>query len=216
MTTTIPQPRPARTGTEQAAVRTVDVRKTYGSGDAAVHALAGVTVDLYAGQFTAVMGPSGSGKSTLMHVTAGLDTVTSGTVWIGDTDLTTLKDKAPDPAAPRPGRLRVPAVQPGADAVGRGEHRAADAARRPHARPGLAGPGDRRRRARRPPEAPAERALRRPAAAGRRRPGLGGSAGGRLRRRAHRQPRLALRRRGADVPAPLGRRDGPDDRHGHP
>ncbi|HEX7189595.1 MAG TPA: ABC transporter ATP-binding protein [Actinomycetes bacterium] len=93
MTTTIPQPRPARTSTEQAAVRTVDVRKTYGSGDAAVHALAGVTVDLYAGQFTAVMGPSGSGKSTLMHVTAGLDTVTSGTVWIGDTDLTTLKDK---------------------------------------------------------------------------------------------------------------------------
>jgi putative ABC transport system ATP-binding protein len=52
-----------------------------------------VTVDFHAGQFTAVMGPSGSGKSTLMHVAAGLDSVTSGTVLVGDTDLTTLKDK---------------------------------------------------------------------------------------------------------------------------
>ena len=94
MTTTFPQPRPAQAETRQAAVRAVDVRKTYGHGDAAVHALDGVTVELYAGQFTAVMGPSGSGKSTLMHVTAGLDHVTSGTVWIGDTDLTALKDKA--------------------------------------------------------------------------------------------------------------------------
>ncbi|HEU4911352.1 MAG TPA: ABC transporter ATP-binding protein [Actinomycetes bacterium] len=94
MTTTFPQPRPAQAETREAAVRAVDVRKTYGQGDAAVHALDGVTVELFAGQFTAVMGPSGSGKSTLMHVTAGLDHVTSGTVWIGDTDLTALKDKA--------------------------------------------------------------------------------------------------------------------------
>ena len=89
-TATIP---PARTGTLPAAVRTSGLRKTYGSGENAVHALDGVDVELAAGQFTAVMGPSGSGKSTLMHVTAGLDTVTSGTVWVGDTDLTALKEK---------------------------------------------------------------------------------------------------------------------------
>ena len=93
MTTILPEPRPAGTTTHQAAVRAVDVRKTYGRGDAVVHALDGVTVDFRAGEFTAVMGPSGSGKSTLMHVTAGLDTVTDGTVWVGDTDLTTLKEK---------------------------------------------------------------------------------------------------------------------------
>jgi len=83
----------ARTGTAPAAVRTASLRKTYGSGDNSVHALDGVDVEFAAGQFTAVMGPSGSGKSTLMHVTAGLDTATSGTVWVGDTDLTTLKEK---------------------------------------------------------------------------------------------------------------------------
>lgn len=93
MTTTLPGPRPAGTTTQRAAARTVDVRRTYGGGDAAVHALDGVTVAFAAGEFTAVMGPSGSGKSTLMHVTAGLDRVTSGTVWVGDTDLTTLKEK---------------------------------------------------------------------------------------------------------------------------
>ncbi|MGH8970463.1 MAG: ABC transporter ATP-binding protein [Actinomycetes bacterium] len=93
MTTTAADARVHGSPTEGAAVRAVDVHKTYGAGEAAVHALAGVSVDFLAGEFTAVMGPSGSGKSTLMHVTAGLDTVTSGTVWVGDTDLTTLKDK---------------------------------------------------------------------------------------------------------------------------
>ncbi len=83
----------ARIGALPAAVRAIGLRKTYGRDDNAVHALDGVDVELAAGQFTAVMGPSGSGKSTLMHVTAGLDTVTSGTVWVGDTDLTTLKEK---------------------------------------------------------------------------------------------------------------------------
>jgi putative ABC transport system ATP-binding protein len=93
MTTTFPQPRPATAGPGTAAVRTVDVRKTYGSGDAAVHALDGVSVEFEAGRFTAVMGPSGSGKSTLMHVAAGLDTATSGHAYVGDTDLTTLGEK---------------------------------------------------------------------------------------------------------------------------
>ena len=78
----------------RAAVRIVDVRKSYGSGESLVHALDGVTVDFGTGRFTAVMGPSGSGKSTLMHVAAGLDSATSGSVLLGDTDLTGLKDKA--------------------------------------------------------------------------------------------------------------------------
>jgi putative ABC transport system ATP-binding protein len=91
-TTEVPGQRPAPA--PSAAVRAVDLRKTYGGGDNAVHALHGVSVDFVAGRFTAVMGPSGSGKSTLMHVTAGLDTATSGQVLVGDTDLTTLKDKA--------------------------------------------------------------------------------------------------------------------------
>ena len=79
------------------------------------------------------MGPSGSGKSTLMHFTAGLDTVTGGTVWVGDTDLTDAERQGADPAAPGPDRLRLPAVQPGADADRRREHHAADAPRRPRA-----------------------------------------------------------------------------------
>ncbi|ASU83818.1 ABC transporter [Nocardiopsis gilva YIM 90087] len=67
--------------------------KVYGSGDSAVRALDNVTVEFTRGAFTAIMGPSGSGKSTLMHALAGLDTVTSGTVHLGRTDLTQLKDK---------------------------------------------------------------------------------------------------------------------------
>jgi putative ABC transport system ATP-binding protein len=68
----------------------VDARKTYGKGDAAVHALAGVTVTFPAGRFTAIMGPSGSGKSTLMQCVAGLDRLTSGQAYIGDTDISRL------------------------------------------------------------------------------------------------------------------------------
>ena len=76
------------------AARTVDAVKVYGKGDTAVRALDGVTVDFAAGGFTAIMGPSGSGKSTLLHAVAGLDDLTSGHVFIGDTDLTRLGDKA--------------------------------------------------------------------------------------------------------------------------
>jgi putative ABC transport system ATP-binding protein len=75
------------------AARAVDAVKVYGKGDTAVRALDGVTVDFAAGGFTAIMGPSGSGKSTLLHAVAGLDDLTSGHVFIGDTDLTRLGDK---------------------------------------------------------------------------------------------------------------------------
>ncbi|AMY23074.1 ABC transporter ATP-binding protein [Rhodococcoides fascians] len=75
------------------AARAVDVSKVYGSGDTQVHALSGVNVEFARGEFTAIMGPSGSGKSTLMHCLAGLDTASSGTVTIGDTELTALSDK---------------------------------------------------------------------------------------------------------------------------
>ena len=71
----------------------MDVWKTYGSGDAAVTALRNVSVTLGRGRFTAVMGPSGSGKSTLMHCLAGLDTVSKGEVFVGDTRLAGLSDR---------------------------------------------------------------------------------------------------------------------------
>jgi putative ABC transport system ATP-binding protein len=80
--------------TTSAAARVVNLTKTYGSGPAMVTALDDVTLDLAAGQFTAVMGPSGSGKSTLMHCCAALDTADGGSVFIGDQDLSALKDKA--------------------------------------------------------------------------------------------------------------------------
>jgi putative ABC transport system ATP-binding protein len=76
------------------AARIRDLTKTYGSGDALVRALDEVTLDLEARRFTAIMGPSGSGKSTLMHCTAALDRADSGTVQIGDEEISRLGDKA--------------------------------------------------------------------------------------------------------------------------
>jgi putative ABC transport system ATP-binding protein len=70
-----------------------DVTRRFGEGGAAVDALRGVSLDVAAGQFAAVMGPSGSGKSTLMHILAGLDRPTSGTVAIDGTEITGLNDK---------------------------------------------------------------------------------------------------------------------------
>jgi putative ABC transport system ATP-binding protein len=75
------------------AARAVGAGKVYGEGDTAVTALDHVDLDLVVGGFTAIMGPSGSGKSTLLHCLAGLDTLTSGRVLIGDTDLATLSDR---------------------------------------------------------------------------------------------------------------------------
>jgi len=79
--------------TEAPAARVVEARKAYGTGDATVVALDDVSVDFARGAFTAIMGPSGSGKSTLMHCIAGLDALTSGQAFIGETDLATLSDK---------------------------------------------------------------------------------------------------------------------------
>jgi len=75
-----------------AAAATVDAVKVYGEGDTAVRALDDVTVMFEEGRFAAIMGPSGSGKSTLLHCTAGLDSLTAGKAFIGDTDLSTLGD----------------------------------------------------------------------------------------------------------------------------
>ncbi|MFI6829148.1 ABC transporter ATP-binding protein [Kribbella sp. NPDC050241] len=76
------------------AARAEGISKFYGTGDAAVAALKDVTVDLEAGRFTAIMGPSGSGKSTLLHMLAGLDRPSTGEVYVGDTLITALNDKA--------------------------------------------------------------------------------------------------------------------------
>jgi putative ABC transport system ATP-binding protein len=78
--------------TNGAVVVARDVTRRYGAGDTAVDALRGVSVEVPAGQLTAVMGPSGSGKSTLMHILAGLDKPTSGSVTVAGHEITTLGD----------------------------------------------------------------------------------------------------------------------------
>jgi len=75
------------------AARCVELTKIYGTGDATVTALDGVSATFANGRFTAIMGPSGSGKSTLLHCMAGLDSPTSGEVYVGDVDITTLPEK---------------------------------------------------------------------------------------------------------------------------
>jgi putative ABC transport system ATP-binding protein len=82
------------TGNSTAAARAVALTKLYGSGEATVRALDSVDVEFRRGDFTAIMGPSGSGKSTLMHCLAGLDVASSGRVYLGETDLTGLGDRA--------------------------------------------------------------------------------------------------------------------------
>ena len=188
------------------AARVRNLTKTYGTGQALVRALDDVSLDLDAGQFTAVMGPSGSGKSTLMHCCAALDTGDSGSVFIGDQDLTTLKDKALT-------RLRrdeigfvfqsynlVPTLTAEENIL----LPLAIAGRR--AGPGVVRLGDRDGEPRRPAAAQAQRALRRPAAAGGGGPGPGQPAADRVRGRADRQPGLPVGRRGAGAAAPQRRR----------
>lgn len=92
-----PSPQPTSVGvgrSDAVAARAVDLTKIYGQGDTEVVALASVHIEFGRAQFTAIMGPSGSGKSTLMHCAAGLDQATSGRVFIGETDLTGLSDRA--------------------------------------------------------------------------------------------------------------------------
>jgi putative ABC transport system ATP-binding protein len=80
--------------TDDIVARVDGLAKSYGSGANQVTALGGVTIGIRRGEFTAIMGPSGSGKSTLMHIMAGLDVATAGSVWLGDTDITRLPDDA--------------------------------------------------------------------------------------------------------------------------
>ncbi len=83
---------PAGQRADSPAAHAVDLRKTYGTDEATVHALAGISVTFERGRFTAVMGPSGSGKSTLMHCMAGLDRPTSGQTFVGNKDIGRLDD----------------------------------------------------------------------------------------------------------------------------
>jgi putative ABC transport system ATP-binding protein len=83
----------SKTSIDAPAVALRDVRKVHGQGDGAVVALDAVNVALSPGSFTAIMGPSGSGKSTFLHVAAGLDRPTSGTVALGDTELSRLSER---------------------------------------------------------------------------------------------------------------------------
>ena len=82
------QSRPGR----EVAVRAIGLVKDYGEGESLVHALRGIDIGFDKGAFTAIMGPSGSGKSTLMHVLAGLDSATRGTVMVGGKDITSFTD----------------------------------------------------------------------------------------------------------------------------
>ncbi|HEY5875153.1 MAG TPA: ABC transporter ATP-binding protein [Ilumatobacteraceae bacterium] len=91
--TTLPRPAELAVPTAAPAAGAVQATKVYGRGDNEVRALDGVDVEFATSQFTAIMGPSGSGKSTLMHAVAGLDSLTSGSVFIGDTDLSDLNDR---------------------------------------------------------------------------------------------------------------------------
>src|SRR6478735_5812833 len=79
--------------TASLVARVQNLSKSYGKEGTRVDALRDVTLGIRRGEFTAIMGPSGSGKSTLMHIMAGLDSPTSGRVWLGDTEIGTLGDE---------------------------------------------------------------------------------------------------------------------------
>ena len=154
-------------------VSAADITRVYGEGEAAVHALDGVTVGFPRGRFTAIMGPSGSGKSTLMHILAGLDRPTSGSVILDGVEIAELDDRKLTELR----RERVGFVfqsfnlLPVLDARENIVLPLSIAGKRPDAE-WLDTP-DRDRRPRRPPRPPALRAVRRPAAARRRRPRAG-------------------------------------------
>jgi putative ABC transport system ATP-binding protein len=93
LSTPVADTAPDRAEANGVAARARGLTKAYGSGETTVLALDSVDVDIARGRFTAVMGPSGSGKSTLMHCLAGLDTVSAGQVWLGDTEITGLRER---------------------------------------------------------------------------------------------------------------------------
>jgi len=192
-----------------------NVTRRYGQGDAVVDALAGVSAEFPKGQFTAIMGPSGSGKSTFMHILAGLDTPTSGSVEIDGTEIVGLDDKKLTrlrrdkvgfifqffnllPMLTAQENIELPLAIAGRKADPEWERSLLEAVgltdRITH-RPSELSGGQQQRRAR-PPPAPA--------------------AGRRLRRRADGQPRLEDERRHPRAPPPRGRRVRPDHRDGHP
>ena len=191
---------------EPLLVSAADVVRVYGEGEAAVRALDGITVGFPAGRFTAIMGPSGSGKSTLMHILAGLDRPTSGSVVLDGVELVDLDDK-------RLTNLRRDKVGfvfqsfnllPVLDARENIVLPMSIAGRKPDEEwlnrlIDTIGLRDRL-------DPPAVRALRRPAAARRLRARARLAAGGHLRRRADGQPRLEGLGRAARPAAPLGRR----------
>ena len=94
LSTNLPGAIPGSSAPHSRAVAARAVSKSYGRGETAVHALRDVTLDFEPERFTAIMGPSGSGKSTLMHCLAGLDSIDTGRLWIGDTEITGLPDAA--------------------------------------------------------------------------------------------------------------------------
>ncbi len=173
-----------------AVVAASGLTRRYGAGDTAVDALRGVSLSIPRGELTAVMGPSGSGKSTLMHILAGLDRPSAGSVRIDGTDLTTLKDNELTKLRREAHRLRLPVLQPAPDALRRGERDAAALDRRREAELGVARGAAGRDRPLRPAPSQARRALRRPAAARRRRSRARLTPDRPLRRRADGQPRL--------------------------
>ena len=216
MSTITTTPARTRTGTATAA-RAENVSKFYGTGDAAVAALDDVSVGLAEGQFTAIMGPSGSGKSTLLHMLAGLDRPTSGEVYLGDTEITSLNDKAL--TLLRRDRIGfifqsfnlLPTMTAAENIVL--PMRIAG----PQAGRALGGLDRRDRRSRRAGSATGPSQLsggqqQRVAAAR----ALASTPADRLRGRADRRPGLAVRRRAARVPPQGGHRARPDRRHGHP
>ena len=138
VTSAVSEPRTAPT---KVAARAVNASKIYGSGEAEVRALDGISVEFADGAFTAIMGPSGSGKSTLLHCLAGLDRLTGGPDLPRRRRDQRRQREAAHAHPARPHRVRVPGVQPRPDARRRGEHHAADGARRPQARSGVVRPG---------------------------------------------------------------------------
>lgn len=104
------------------ASRAVDGVKIYGSGHTAVTALNHVDVEFASHRFTAIMGPSGSGKSTLLHCLAGLDDLTSGEVFIGETNITALDEKHKTLIRRDKVGFIFPVLQSRTHADGRGEH----------------------------------------------------------------------------------------------